>query len=340
MSLRPAESDWPLIDPRPTPDLESTPEKSAGRPAETEPSIDRPQISAIITSYNERDHIEGCIRSVEWCDEIIVVDSYSTDGTPDLAKRHKKVRLFQREYCGGASQKNWAIQRARHEWILILDSDERCTPALREEIESLLASGPEFESYTIARRVFFLNRVIRFSGWRNDRVTRLFKRGSGYYQNRRVHARLVTLGTAPLLRHPMDHYMVDCLEEYNRRLAKYAYWGAAQNWIEHRRTNFSEILVRTAWRFVRTYIAQYGFLDGRRGFLFCGMQAYATYLKWTILWNWQINAAQGIQPALPVMDDEESTWRGLQRIVAHRGKRSDWRPPRTRVTQRTSLEAD
>jgi len=337
MSLRPAEPTWPVTKSQPTTDHESPPETGEDGPAETAPSIDRPRISAIITSYNERDHIDECIRSVDWCDEVIVVDSYSTDGTPDLAKRHKKVRLFQREYFGGASQKNWAIQHARHEWILILDSDERCTPALRKEIETLLAAGPEFGSYTIARRVFFLGRVIRFSGWRNDRVTRLFKRGSGYYQNRRVHARLVTVGTAPLLRHPMDHYMVDCLEEYNRRLAKYAYWGAAQNWIEHRRTNFTEILARTAWRFVRTYVAQCGFLDGRRGFLFCGMQAYATYLKWTILWNWQINAAQGIQPVLPVMDDEESTWRGLQRIQQHRGKGSSWKPRRA---ESTSLESD
>ena len=133
----------------------------------------RPPISAIITTFNEERHIANCIESLLWCDEVIVVDSFSTDRTKDTATKYDKVRFFERTYFGAASQKNWAMDRASHEWLLIFDADEYCTPGLQAEIEELLSGAPEYQNYTIKRRAYVLGKVIRFSGWRRDRVVRL-----------------------------------------------------------------------------------------------------------------------------------------------------------------------
>jgi glycosyltransferase involved in cell wall biosynthesis len=269
-------------------------------------------VSAIITTFNEEANIAGCIESLLWCDEILVVDSFSTDRTPEIVRGYDKVRFYQRTYFGSASQKNWAMDQVSHQWILIFDADERCTPGLQREIEALLAADPRHEAYTIKRRVYFLDRVIRFSGWQHDRVVRLVKNGSARYPNRRVHADMITRGAVPVLRHPMEHYMADSLDEYVRRIEKYSFWGAAQHWREKRRAGFMEIFGRSIWRFFRTYIFQFGILDGMHGLVFCMLQAYGTYLKWALLWGWHINAARGRSPNLPIFDDSEETWRGLE----------------------------
>jgi glycosyltransferase involved in cell wall biosynthesis len=276
------------------------------------PAASRLRISAIVTTFNEEAHIAGCIESLLWCDEILVVDSFSTDRTPEIARGYDKVRFFQRTYFGSASQKNWAMDQVQSEWILIFDADERCTPALQREIEGLLAAGPTHEAYTIKRRVYFLDHLIRFSGWQHDRVVRLVRNGSARYPNRRVHADMITRGPAPVLRSPMDHYMTDSLDEYVRRIEKYSFWGASQNWKEKKKSGPVEVFGRSIWRFLRTYIFQLGILDGMYGLVFCMLQAYGTYLKWALLWGWHVNAARGRMPDLPIFDDNEETWRGLE----------------------------
>lgn len=274
----------------------------------------RPSISAIVTTFNEEANIAACLESLLWCDEVVVVDSFSKDRTPEIARGYEKVRFLQRTYYGSASQKNWAMDQTRGDWILLFDADERCTPQLRAEIEALLAAGPRHEAYTIRRRVFFLGKVIRFSGWQHDQVVRLLKRGAGRYPNRRVHADMATRGPAPRLRHPMDHHMTETFDEYVPRIVKYAYWGASQGWREKRRSGVTQIVGRSLWRFLRTYVIQLGFLDGMHGLVFCLLQAYGTYLKWATLWAWHWNARRGRQPDLPIVDESEETWRGLDEL--------------------------
>jgi len=280
--------------------------------ARSEPALSRPRVSAIVTTFNEEAHIAGCIESLLWCDEILVVDSFSTDRTAEISRGYDKVRFVQRTYYGSAAQKNWAMDQVTNEWILIFDADERCTPELQREIEDLLAASPPHEAYTIHRRVYFLDRRIRFSGWQNDRVVRLVKNGSARYPNRRVHADMVTRGAAPVLRSSLEHYMTDSLDEYIRRIEKYSFWGAAQNWREKKKSGPMEVFGRSIWRFFRTYIFQLGVLDGMHGLVFCMLQAYGTYLKWALLWGWHVNAARGRMPDLPIFDDSEETWRGLE----------------------------
>lgn len=275
------------------------------------PGPTRPAVSAIVTTFNEEQHIAGCLESLAWCDEVLVVDSFSTDRTPEIVRGFANARCVQRTYFGSASQKNWAMDQVAHDWVLIFDADERCTPALRREIEELLAAGPGHYAYTIRRRVYFLGKVIRFSGWQHDQVVRLVRRGTARYPNRRVHADMITQGPAPRLRHPMEHYMTDSLDDYVRRIEKYSFWGAAQNWKEGKRSGAVEVFGRSAWRFLRTYVFQLGILDGLHGLVFCMLQAYGSYLKWALLWGWHVNARRGRQPDLPIFDDDETTWRDL-----------------------------
>ncbi len=274
----------------------------------------RPGISVVVTTFNEEENIAECLESLLWCDEILVVDSYSTDRTPEIVQGYPGVTFCQRTYYGSAAQKNWAMDNTKYDWILIFDADERCTPRLRREIEELLAGGPQYEAYTIRRRVYFLGRVIRFSGWQHDQVIRLVKKGAGRYPNRRVHADMMTRGPAPLLRNRMEHYMVEDFHTYVQRIVKYSHWGASQGWLDGRRPGVAAVLGRSCWRFFRVYFLQLGVLDGMHGLVFCMLQAYGTYLKWSILWSWRVNEARGIQPDLPEFDDSEETWSGLEEL--------------------------
>lgn len=286
----------------------------------------RPKVTGIVTSYNEEHNIGACLESLTWCDELIVVDSFSTDRTPEIARSFDKVRLYQREYYGAGAQKNWALQHVETEWVFLLDSDERCTPELRDEVQSIMEAGPEYLAYMMNRRVFLLGKQIRFSGWQRDRVARLFRTGTAYYENRRVHSLLHTTGEVPILRHPIEHHMVDLsFDEYAFRIAKYGYWGAAQCWRDGTRANAADVVVRPLWRFVRTYLIQLGILDGMHGLVFCLLQAYGTYMKFAILWGWQTNHARGIEPNLPAFDDDDETWEGLEKITVGQESEVDGR---------------
>ena len=273
--------------PAPVPENGVSPERRPGpllpvSADEREPKARRRRVSAIVTTFNEADSIAGCLESLTWCDEILVVDSHSTDATREIADRFDGVRIHRRTYYGAASQKNWAIDRCRNDWILILDADERVTPQLRSEIENILAAPVAAKTYSIRRRTYAMGGEIRFSGWQHDRVVRFFRRGDARYPNRRVHADMQTLQRPEVLDAVLDHHMVDTLEEYVERTRRYAFWGAAQLWRDGRRkTGLWHVFVRPAWRFFRTWILQFGMLEGVRGLVMCGVPGIRTHC-WVI----------------------------------------------------------
>lgn len=276
---------------------------------EGKPQSQRRRVSAIVTTFNEADSIAECLESLAWCDEILVVDSHSTDATRKIARRYNGVRVLLRTYYGAASQKNWAIDRCRHDWILILDADERATPELRSEIEKILAAPVATSAYSIRRRTYAMGGEVRFSGWQHDRVVRFFHRGDARYPNRRVHADMQTLQKPGVLDAVLDHYMVDTLDEYAERTRRYAFWGAAQLWRDGRRNIGPwHVLVRPAWRFFRTYVLQLGMLEGVRGLIMCGVPAYGTFLKYAAVWSWRLEFEHRSNPKLPEFDDDPTTW--------------------------------
>ena len=161
-------------------------------------------VTVIVPTFNVEGILDVCLKSVTWADEILVVDSLSTDRTLDIARRYTN-RIIQREYINSASQKNWAIPQATHQWVMVLDSDEQVTPELRDEILLLLAKGPSHDGYVLRRVNHFLGRRIRFGGWGRDRVLRLWNRTKGRYQEKEVHAEVEVNGSVSELKNPLTH---------------------------------------------------------------------------------------------------------------------------------------
>jgi len=184
-------------------------------------------LSVIITTFNEEVNVAECVESVGFADEILLVDSFSTDRTIEIARRFP-IEILQREYFGSAAQKNWAIDRVKHDWVLIIDADERVPHALACEILTVLATQPAVAGYYIRRENVFLDRVIRHSGWSTDKVVRLFRRDKGRYPNRRVHADLEIEGPVPVLSNAFLHYTFRTFDQYFPKFLNYAEWGAAQ----------------------------------------------------------------------------------------------------------------
>ncbi len=268
----------------------------------------RPKISALVTTYNEERNIKDCIDSIIWADEIVVVDSYSTDRTVEIVKSYPQIKFYQRPYYGAASQKNWAMDKTTNPWIFIIDADERVTPNLRDEILKEI-ENPKNNAYYIRRVAYFMDKPLRFSGWQNDKVVRLIKRGVGRYPNKRVHADMKVDGEVGYLKNPLIHYMIESFDKYLPRIITYGFWGAAQGWRTNKRAGFFEVFIRPFWRFIRMYFIQRGFLDGLHGLVFCMLQSFGTYLKWAILWEWRENAKRGNLPKLPEFDEDEEVWK-------------------------------
>ena len=266
-------------------------------------------VTALITTLNEVGFVEDCIRSVEWADEIYLIDSFSTDGTVEMVReKFPRVRIEQREYRGAASQKNWAMDRASHDWIFSIDADERVTPELRTEILRLLQTDMKCWAYSVGRRNFMHGKEMRFSGLQRDRVTRLFHRLHARYPNRRVHADLLVDGACGRLGNKLNHYYIRNFDHMIAKMARYADWAAAQMFIEGRTTSVPGILIHTLTKFVRDYFGNLGFLDGMRGLISIGMHAYYTFWKYVKLWEMTELKRMGKPVPLPSLDQDESRW--------------------------------
>ncbi len=269
----------------------------------------RVPVSAIITTLNEIDYIEDCVRSVDWADEIYVVDSFSTDGTVELLRsKFPGLRIEQRQYLGAASQKNYAFDRAAHDWIFYIDADERVTPALRDQILRTLEGPQDRWAYSVGRRNFMLGREMRYSGLQRDRVTRLLHRGHARYPNRPVHADLVVDGECGRLEGKLDHFYVRSFDHMMAKMIRYANWAAAQMYIDGKRTSVGGIVIHPASKFFRDYFLNLGFLDGTRGLISVGMHVCYTFWKYAKLWEMNKLRRMGKAVPLPKLDEAEERW--------------------------------
>jgi glycosyltransferase involved in cell wall biosynthesis len=238
----------------------------------------RPTVTAIIPTFNEAHHIAEAIASVAWCDEVIVVDSFSTDATPELAQSHK-TKLFQHEYLSPAEQKNWAIPHAQSEWILFLDADERITEALRKEMEAVL-SEPEHEAYWIYRKNHFMGQEVKYSGWQSDKVIRLFKKGSCTYAPVAVHEEMVCRSSVGMLKERMLHYTYKDFGHYMEKFDRYTTWSAKDRDGRTPKVTLYHLWVKPSFRFFRHYILKLGILDGKVGFIISYLSAYSVFLRY------------------------------------------------------------
>lgn len=269
----------------------------------------RPPVTALIHTLDEIDYIEDCLRSVEWADEIYLMDSFSKDGTVEFVRqKFPRVRIEQREYLGAASQKNYAIDRATHDWIFVIDADERITAKLRDEILRTLEGPLDKWAYSVGRFNYMLGRPVRFSGLQRDRVTRLFHRKHARYPNKRVHADLLVDGEAGRLAHKMDHLYIRSFDHMIAKMTRYGVWAGTQMFIEGKEASLLDILGHPLAKFVRDYIFNLGFLDGAPGLISVGMHVYYTFWKYAKLWEFNRLKRLGKPVPLPELDREEERW--------------------------------
>lgn len=250
-------------------------------------------LTVLIPTFNEERNLPGCLESVRWADEILVVDSYSTDRTLEICRSYG-VRVLKHPYENSAAQKNWAIPQAAHEWVLVVDADERVTPELRAEIETVVANETDAApGYWIRRRNFFLGKEIGHCGWQRDRVLRLFRKSQGRYERRWVHAE-VQLSAVGRLHGALCHYSYRTLRDYLVKAERYASWGARDLYEAGRHTGPAGILGRALFKALKMYVLQRGFLDGAHGLILCGLGSFTAFLKYAKLW--ELNRRGGRTP--------------------------------------------
>jgi glycosyltransferase involved in cell wall biosynthesis len=260
------------------------------------PQAPRSKITVLVPACNEQKNIQACLESAAWADELFVVDSFSADATPELA-RAKGARVVQHEYVNSATQKNWAIPQASHPWVLILDADERVTPELRDEIldvlrRDALGQGGVHDGYRVRRLNHFLGRRVRYCGWQNDRCLRLFRRDKGRYQDREVHADVtIEGGDVGVLRGRLLHYTFDGFEQYMRKFDRYTTWAAGDRNRVTGTVRWHHLALRPLGRFLKQYVLKLGFLDGSTGLMVCSLAAFSVFMKYAKLYERRLKAA-------------------------------------------------
>jgi glycosyltransferase involved in cell wall biosynthesis len=254
----------------------------------------RPLTVTIIT-LNEAAHIAEAIDSASFADEILVVDSGSTDGTIDIA-RSKGARVLTREWTGYVDQKNYAAEHASHDWIFSLDADERIPQVLAEEIHGILASDPPLRGYRVPRVTFHLGRWIRTTDFYPDYQTRLYDRRFARWRGRYVHESVTVDGPSGRLKNDLQHYSFSDLRDQLQRINHYSTLAARQMYESGRRTGPAEILIHPPAAFLRNYILRKGFLDGTAGLTISLMNAWSVGLKFMKLWELQRTTAPDRNP--------------------------------------------
>lgn len=243
------------------------------------------RLTAIVPTFNEEVNIRACLERLTFADEVIVADSFSTDRTLEIASEFS-ARIIQREYNYSASQKNWAIPQARHEWIILCDADERVTDELRREVQQALSGGAKHVGYSIPRANYFLKRHIRHCGWspERDRNVRLFRRDRCRYEDKEVHADVVCEGSVGRLNSPLLHYSFATFEQYIAKMNRYTTWAANDLVNAGRRASVLDLVCRPPLTFTKMYFMQAGFLDGLEGLILCSASSFYTFSKYAKAW--------------------------------------------------------
>lgn len=241
------------------------------------------KLSVIIITKNEAAHIGACLQSLSFADEVIVLDSGSSDDTCAIARQHGARVEHTADWPGFGPQKNRALDLATGDWVLSIDADERVTPELAQAIGRVL-SQPGADAYRIARLSNFCGRWIRHSGWWPDYVVRLFRRQAGRFSDARVHEHVVVQGKTETLPGHFLHYPYASLEVFIDKINRYSTEAAQAAHRKGRRTSLPGIFGHAAWTFIRHYWLRRGFLDGWQGLVLAGMAATGSFYRYVKLY--------------------------------------------------------
>lgn len=231
------------------------------------------KLSAVIITFNEADRIENCVRRLAFCDEILIVDSHSTDGTRDMATA-AGARVIDRDWPGYRSQKEFAIRAAQNDWVLCLDADEYVTAALASEIAALKAKGfPTHDGWSMPRSLNYFGDFLRHGLTYPDRHLRLIHRGRGGWRGKEIHEYMEVSGSVGKLRGDLEHFAYRSLSHQLQKLERYAELMAQELHAKGKRAGLGKIILRPIWRFLSGYVFKLGFLDGWRGLVFSFVEA-------------------------------------------------------------------
>jgi glycosyltransferase involved in cell wall biosynthesis len=246
-------------------------------------------VSAALITYNEERNISAALKSLAWTDEIVVVDSGSTDATVEVCRTFTD-KVFARNWTGYADQKNYAVEKAGHNWIFSLDADERLSADLQNEIKTMLRHGLEFSGYKIPRIAYFMGRWIRHGDWYPDYQLRFFDRRKGKWQGGWVHESVKLEGQPGYLKGEIQHYLYHTLSEYLRRLDTYSSLAASNYREQGESATVWKLLSHPTATFIKAYLLKRGFLDGTPGLMAAVMGAISVYFKYAKLYETQITA--------------------------------------------------
>lgn len=236
-------------------------------------------ISVVIVTKNEQRNIERALESIKDAAEIIVIDSFSADNTPEICRRYTE-KFFQKEWQGYARQKQDGIDLAANEWVLVLDADEFVAPELKEEILKTIHEGRYAGAY-VPRKNFFAGKWIKHGGWWPDYTLRLFKKTSGRMEQRAVHEKVVVNGKTAYLKSPINHYTYNSISEFVDKNNIYSTLAAEELEKDNVSPNILDLTIRPCFTFVKMFFLKLGFMDGIHGLILALLYSYYTFLKYS-----------------------------------------------------------
>ncbi len=241
----------------------------------------REKISALVITFNEIGYIENCLKSIEFADEIIVVDSYSTDGTYEYLVNHPKVRVIQHPFKNYTAQKAFTLQQATNDWVVFVDADEIITPSLRQEIISTTSAPSKHVAYWFRRKFMYKQEQLRFSGWQTDKNYRLFRKSKVKFSEKRiVHETLEVNGTSGILKSKLTHYCFRDFANYKHKMVLYGRLKAKEAFKRKKRFSVALLLLKPSFTFLYNYVIRLGVLDGFKGITVCYLNALGDWERY------------------------------------------------------------
>ena len=245
----------------------------------------RPPVSVLLPTYNCAGTVRATLDSVKWADEILVVDSFSTDNTLEICREYG-ARVLQHEYINSAMQKNWAVGECKNEWVLQIDSDEVLEAGAQEEIlKAIVSASPRVEAFRLPRKNHVLGKWVRYGGIYPDWEMRLFRRDKGRWFDREVHSNVRVPGETGTLEHHILHYGMPHLSKQLRNLDRYTRYEADELRKQKRRFRLTDLLFRPILTFFYRYLWLGGYRDGMRGFLVCAYLSVYVFFTRAKLWE-------------------------------------------------------
>ncbi|MCJ7466561.1 MAG: glycosyltransferase family 2 protein [Maribacter sp.] len=232
----------------------------------TELALHKKKLTALVITYNEIGYIEQCISSISFADEIIVVDSYSDDGTFEFLSKHPKVKVVQRVFENFTKQKSYALSLASNDWVLFTDADEVITDRLKDEIEATLSLERPYAAYWFYKKFMFNSKPLHFCGWRTDKNYRLFQKSKVRFSVKRiVHETLEVEGKTGIFNEKLIHYSYKNYTDYKSKMLTYGRFKAKEAYSKEKRFSYANLIIKPMWKFVYHFVIRLGFLDAHKG---------------------------------------------------------------------------